>query len=211
VKRVGLVGAGYISEWHVSALRRIQGIEICAICDSNPTKAGLLAKKLGSLKAYTSVEQMIASEKLDVVHVLVPPDHHGKVARIALKAGVHVLLEKPMAIHEADCQELISLAKRNKVRLGVSHNYLSFPIYEKLKQDMVSGKLGRIDQIIITWNMELPALSRGPYSSWMFKSPGNIILDTGSHSVAHDCKDRIPKNIVMGPPSCPTLSIDLVN
>ena len=71
------------------------------------------------------------------------------------------------------------------MRLGVGHNFLFSGPYEQLRRDVRSGILGRIDQITITWNRFLPQSAFGPFDIWMLRDPRNIMLETGSHLVAH--------------------------
>jgi len=128
---------------------------------------------------------MLAEQALDVVHVLLPPCDHVSSARALIDAGVHVLLEKPMGLDGAECAALAEQARKQGRAIGISHNFLFFPIYQELKQDVARGNLGRLDQVLITWNKELPQVRLGPFGSWLLRSPGNVMLDTGVHSVAH--------------------------
>ena len=128
---------------------------------------------------------MFAGQRLDAIHVLLPPDQHFAAALESLDAGVHVLLEKPMCLLEEECPLLAERAKRKGCALGVSHNFLHYPIYRQLKKDVAAGRFGRLDHVTITWNKELPQLRAGPFGSWMLQGAGNIILESGAHSVAH--------------------------
>ena len=79
MRRVGLVGAGYIADWHAQGLRSVENVELVAVCDRALERAQALAGKFGVARAYGSLEEMLAAERLDAVHVLVPPDlHSGK-------------------------------------------------------------------------------------------------------------------------------------
>ena len=90
-----------------------------------------------------------------------------------------------MAIAAEECESLIEHARSTGVKLGVGHNFLFAPIYERLKRDLAAGRLGRPDEVTITWNKGLGQLQSGPFNLWMLREPGNIILEVGSHSVAH--------------------------
>lgn len=189
-KRVALLGAGYIADWHAQALRSVSGVELVAVCDSVQPKAQALAQKFGIPQAYSSLEEMLAIEntgetQLDAVHVLTPPDLHFGPARQILEAGVHVFLEKPMSASAAECDALVDLAAARGLRLGVGHNFLFAEAYERLRNDLRAGVLGRIDDISITWHRALPQALHGPFHSWMLRDPRNILLEVGSHSVAH--------------------------
>ena len=68
--------------------------------------------------------------RLDVIHVLLPPELHAQTAAEIIDAGLHVLLEKPMAIAAEACTNLIERARSKGVKIGVGHNFLFAPIYE---------------------------------------------------------------------------------
>ena len=184
--RVAFLGTGYIADWHAKALRTIPGVELAAVCDKDIARARAFGEKYGVAECWPSLEAMLAKRELglDAIHVLLPPDLHAGAARAIIDAGLHVLMEKPMAVSAEQCGELLDRAQARKVKIGVNHNFLFAPIYESLKNDLTAGKLGRPDHLRITWNRGLDQLQFGPYNLWMLRDPRNIILEIGSHSVA---------------------------
>jgi predicted dehydrogenase/nucleoside-diphosphate-sugar epimerase len=184
-RRVALLGAGYIADWHARCLASVKGVELVAVCDQARERAETLAANFGVAKAYGSLEEMLEAEKLDAVHILLPPDAHYAAASVVIAAGVSVFLEKPMCDRADRCEELIRLANERGVHLGIGHNFLFSRPYEELRRYVASGILGRIDQITVTWNRFLPQSAFGPFNSWMLRDPRNIMLETGSHVVAH--------------------------
>jgi len=183
--RVGLVGAGYVAEWHAKALAMVDGVELLAVCDRLLERARQCAAAFGIPAAYSSLEEMLRSQALDAVHILVPPERHFETAMAALEGGVHVLLEKPMCTTPQECERLVTEAARRGLRLGVGHNFLFHKAYEQLRRDVREGWLGRIDEVVITWSRELLQASRGPFDIWMLRQPENIMLEIGPHSVGH--------------------------
>jgi predicted dehydrogenase/nucleoside-diphosphate-sugar epimerase len=184
-RRVALLGAGYIADWHAKCLKSVAGVELVAVCDRAKERAEALAATFGVARAYGSLEIMLQAEKLDAVHILLPPDLHFEAARAVMEAGVSVFLEKPMCDRADRCEELVRIAAERGVRLGVGHNFLFSRPYEQLRRDVKSGILGRVDQIRFTWNRFLPQSAFGPFDIWMLRDPRNIMLETGSHLVAH--------------------------
>jgi nucleoside-diphosphate-sugar epimerase/predicted dehydrogenase len=178
-----IVGAGYISEYHLRAARTA-GAEVTGVCDLSAGRAERFADANG-LTAYVDLAQMIQRERPQAVHVLAPPQAHFAVGKQLIEAGVHVLLEKPMCTEVRECQELKALAEQKRVTLGVSHNFLFHSAFESLYQDVRRGRFGRIDQIDIVWNKFLPQLRFGPFAGFMFERPDNILLEIGPHSFAH--------------------------
>ncbi len=184
-RRIGFLGAGYIADWHALAIAKVDNVELVAVCDHALPKAQALAKKFGIPRAYSALSEMLQSEQLDAVHVLLPPDRHFDAARQLLGSGVDVLLEKPMCVRAIDCESLVRIANENGLRLGVGHNFLFSESYKNLRHDVRSGVLGQIDDVTITWHRPLPPTLVGPFNSWMLRAPQNIIFEIGSHSVAH--------------------------
>lgn len=184
-KKIALLGAGYIADWHALALQSVESVELVAVCDRFVGKAEALARKFGIPHVYGSLEEMLAGQPLDAVHILTPPDLHFEAARTVLEAGVHVFLEKPMCDRAEDCDALVKLAEERGLRLGVGHNFLFSEVYEQLRHDVKSGVLGLVDDVNLTWHRSLPQAMFGPFNSWMLREPRNILTEVGSHSVAH--------------------------
>jgi len=90
-----------------------------------------------------------------------------------------------MCDRAADCDELVRLAAERCLRLGVGHNFLFAEPYERLRRDVRGGVLGSIDDVAITWHRPLPQLLYGPFDTWMLSDPRPILIEVGSHSVAH--------------------------
>jgi len=182
---VGFLGAGYIADWHAKALRSVPNTSLTAVCDRDVERAHTFAARHGVTRVHPSLEAMLAGGQLDVIHVLLPPNLHAPSAGEIIDAGIHVLLEKPMATCVQACEDLIGRARLRGVKIGVGHNFLFAPIYEQLRNDLRSGKLGRPDQITITWHKGLDQLQAGPFDLWMLREPKNIMLEIGPHSLAH--------------------------
>jgi predicted dehydrogenase/nucleoside-diphosphate-sugar epimerase len=183
-RRVAFLGTGYIADWHGKALRFVNNVELSAVCDQSMQRAQAFAAKYRVPRAYESLRAMLREERLDAVHVLLPPDVHFEACKTILASGVNVLLEKPMCTSTEECAELVALAKARGLSLGVGHNFLFSPIYEQLRRDVSNGILGPIDHITITWHRELGQLTFGPFDIWMLRDPRNIMLEVGSHAVA---------------------------
>lgn len=181
---IGLIGAGYIADYHAKALRRMGSARLAAVCDASPVRATKFAAAHHIGGIYDSIETMLANEALDVVHVLTPPEHHASVGRMVLESGAHLFLEKPMCTEPADCDRLLEIAERQGLRVGANHNFLFHAAYEWLRSDVRSGVVGAIDHVAITWALELPQLRSGPFDMWAMQDPTNILLEIGSHCMS---------------------------
>src|SRR3954453_3210680 len=130
--KVGMLGAGFILKPHAVAVASVNGATLHAVADTSPQRAAEAARQFGFVHALSSVEELADSD-CDVVHVLVPPFLHLEVAETLLSAGKSVFLEKPMGLAAAECRRLGALADAKGLRLGVNHNFLFLPGYERLR------------------------------------------------------------------------------
>lgn len=177
---VGLVGAGYIAEWHAEVLRRMPGVTLSAICDPSESAAKTLAQAHGAT-AYSSLEQMMAAQHCDAVHILTPPHLHAPLSIAALEAGAHVLVEKPFATTRAEAERMAAAAAGAGRNLGVNHNFLGLPSYRHLRHALSNGLIGRVDQAAIHWHFPLQPLRTGPFGLWMLQGADNLMLELGPH------------------------------
>jgi predicted dehydrogenase/nucleoside-diphosphate-sugar epimerase len=178
---VALVGAGAISPEHVAALKTIPEAEVVAVADRALARARARARQGGIPRVCEDVRELHEEGICDVAHVLVPPDLHRRVAEPLLEAGIHVLVEKPLAATREDCAALIEAARRGGALLGVNHNLLFNPAYLALKRLLASGELGGLRHLVLVWNVPLPALSAGRFDLWMLREPQNILLEQAVH------------------------------
>src|SRR5688500_7671590 len=109
--RVALVGCGRISAYHLAALKEIPGVEVVAVCDTNPAAARECATLHGIRGCHTDMETMIRELRPDAVHLLTPPRTHLDLARIAIQHRAHLYIEKPLAANSADAQLILDLAR----------------------------------------------------------------------------------------------------
>jgi predicted dehydrogenase len=118
--RVGIVGAGLMGYWHSQAALRA-GVEWVGVADPTPPKAQKLASHAPGVQTYPSLEAMLDQARLDVVHLCTPPETHADLARMALNAGCHLLVEKPLAATAGETEELFGLASERGVILSPVH------------------------------------------------------------------------------------------
>ncbi|MCR9126519.1 MAG: NAD-dependent epimerase/dehydratase family protein [Rhodobacteraceae bacterium] len=181
--RAGIVGAGYIASWHADTIRQLPGVTLAAVCDMSPGAAQALADGHGA-EAYTDLDAMIANAGLDAVHILTPPDSHRNLAVACAEAGLHVLVEKPVAVSAAETAEMVAAGQKADRLMAAGHNFLGMPGYERLKQAARSGALGRVSTAEINWCFPLPPLRSGPFGLWLMRAPRNLLLELGPHLFA---------------------------
>lgn len=181
--KVGMIGAGYILKSHATSVAALPGLELHAVADTSRYRAEDAARQFGFDHAFTSIDEIAASD-CDVVHVLVPPFLHLGMAEKLLRAGKSVFLEKPMGLSSADCAAVGELAEAQGLRLGVNHNFLFLPGYERLRAAVTGRELGRIDHLTSNWHLFLPQIHSGPFDLWMLSAPANLFFELGPHAAA---------------------------
>ena len=181
--RVGIIGAGYIATWHCDAIKATPGAQLVAVCDQSKGAAEDLAHAHG-VQAFGSVDEMIAAGICDAVHILTPPSSHRDLTLQALRAGLHVLVEKPVALSGDEAEEMRAAAADAGRVLAAGHNFLGLPSYERLKAMMQGGELGRVSSVQINWALPLSPLRSGPFGLWLLREPRNLLLELGPHLYA---------------------------
>lgn len=147
----GLVGCGRIGQRHAEHIS-VTGI-LSAVCDVDSKKAEALAKRYNAT-AYTSIDDLLKHEEIDLVSVCTPNGLHAEHTIKALAKGFHVLCEKPMAINVHDCGEMIKAAEKANRRLFIVKQNRFNPPVVAVKNIIDEGKLGKIYSIQLScfWN-----------------------------------------------------------
>jgi predicted dehydrogenase/nucleoside-diphosphate-sugar epimerase len=179
--RVGLVGAGYISEFHARAVRRVPNARLVGVTDSVTSRAASLAARFDIPSVFPTMEAMI-NEGVDVIHVLTPPETHAQLAIAALKSGCHVLVEKPLAMNaeEVDCISAAAAAAQKSV--CVNHSLLYDRFVSKALGLVRSGAIGVPLSFDYFRSCEYPPYRGGPLPIH-YQNGGYPFLDQGVHAL----------------------------
>src|SRR5437870_11695818 len=94
--RVGLVGAGYVSRYHLGALKKLPQVEVVGVADLDADRANETALAFGVPGVFRSLQDMVTATHPDVIHILTPPGSHCRITMEAFDLGCHVFVEKPM-------------------------------------------------------------------------------------------------------------------
>lgn len=111
--KVGIIGVGSISECHINAYKKNPDVELYAFCDINPNTLKLKGERHGITRLYTDINEFLALEEMDAVSVCTWNNGHNPCTIAALKAGKHVLCEKPMAMSKEQAEEMKRVADEN--------------------------------------------------------------------------------------------------
>ncbi|WP_067885978.1 Gfo/Idh/MocA family protein [Actinomadura chibensis] len=183
--RLGLVGAGAVGALHVEAAQRVPGVRVASVCDLDPVAARRLAAPLDA-RAYTDHRDLIASGGVDAVLVNTPHAVHTAIVCDAAAAGLHVLVEKPMATSLADCDAMIAACAEARVRLAVGHVQRFLPDKAAAKAALDAGEIG---EPVLVSDRRGSDYRAGSRPSW-FLDPrvagGGVFINIGAH-----CVDRL--------------------
>ncbi|HEV2326416.1 MAG TPA: Gfo/Idh/MocA family oxidoreductase [Terracidiphilus sp.] len=150
--RVAFIGAGTVAEMHGRGVTALPNVHLAGAYDLDPEKSKLITGRFGG-RVFDNLEQLLSEPAIDAVHVLTPVRHHIAHAVAALRAGKHVLLEKPAA----QTHEEIALLKAEAARAGricmPAHNYIYAPSVRRARRLIESGKLGSIASLWIVYNI----------------------------------------------------------
>ena len=140
--RAAVIGAGFVGPFHVDAIRRAGYAEVVALVGSNPERTRARAETLGIPRATTEAEDVFVDANIDVVHVCTPNDSHVDLAQQALRAGKHVVVEKPLALNLADARGLAALAIERGLHGAVAFTYRGYPMVREAQRQVAGGALG---------------------------------------------------------------------
>jgi predicted dehydrogenase len=182
--RVGLLGGGGISDTHARAATAIPGVEIVAVHGDNADKARRLAAA-NQVPDFPTLEAFLAHRPMDVVAIGSPSGCHSAQAIACARAGLHVLVEKPMAVTSEDAGKLVEACDTAGVRLGVFFQDRLQPDFVRLKAFLDEGGLGRI--LLVTGHVKWyrPAEYYGT-SRWRGTwdlDGGGAVMNQGIHTL----------------------------
>jgi predicted dehydrogenase len=178
--RVGLLAYGAIGDQHNSAVAATEGLRLTAASDTNPERLAAAKVLAPDIETFTDSTAMLDSGLIDLVVISTPPNSHYSWAKEALNRGLHVILEKPMALTVQECDELIALAAAKDLLLVVYQNRRfdeDFVTMKKLIDDGVIGDVFLYESFVGGYSE--------PCSFWhsMVDVSGGAIFDWGSHFI----------------------------
>ena len=194
-----MVGLGFMGRGHLDQYIRLEGerygVKLAALCDTDASKFTRFAAPAGNLGAlgtgtydfspyalYTDMGEMIAKENLDYADIALPTYLHAEYACKAMRAGLHVLCEKPMALTPKECQTMIDTSRRTGKRLMIAQCLRFWPAYETLKDYVVQETFGKLTCAYFARHGGTPLWS---WQNWLLdeRRSGGCLLDQHVHDV----------------------------
>lgn len=184
--RIGVIGVGGMGTNHArNIVKEVKNATLAAVCDGDAGKADTVASELGC-KAYHDADALLDSDDVDAVLIATPHYSHTTIGSKALEKGLHVLVEKPISVHKADCERLIAARKDPKQVFAAMFQQRTAATYRKVKQLIENGELGelrRVNWIITNWfRTEAYYASGGWRATWKGEG-GGVLLNQCPHNL----------------------------
>ena len=170
---IGVIGIGYWGPKHVRNFRELPDTRVVMIADVDEQRLAAIRAQYPGVRTTTAYQELLASTEVDAVVVATPVSTHAALAREALLAGKHVLVEKPIAVSSQEVEGLIELAETRGRVLMVGHTFLYNPAVRALRDLVQSGELGTI------YYADARRLNLG-----IFQRDVNVIWDLAPHDVS---------------------------
>lgn len=182
--RLGLVGLGNMGRAHKANILagKVKGLELVAVCDLAPMLEGVEE----GLATYTDASEMIRSGKIDAIHIATPHPFHCALGCEALEAGLHVMMEKPLAVHKEECEKLIAAYGDKSTVFAAMFNQRTDPVYRKLKDLIDSGELGEIRRVqwnVTDWFRTQEYYASGGWRATWKGEGGGVLLNQCPHNL----------------------------
>jgi predicted dehydrogenase len=142
--KLAFAGTGYINKIHARAARRIDGVELTAVVNHRPESMDAFADEFGIPNRYTKIEALIAEDQVDAIVISTPNYLHAPQSIAALEAGIHVMVEKPMAMNAGEAESMCEESQKSGHVLMVAHCWRFDEEARWLKQQVDDGRLGKI-------------------------------------------------------------------
>jgi len=171
--KAAVFGTGFVGRVHLEGIRRLGFVQVYAIGESQKEKARRLGEEFHVEKTASDYHQILDDPEVDVVHVCTPNGLHFQMVTDALKAGKHVICEKPLSTSVENAEKLAALAKEKNLRNCTFHNLRFYPIVQQMRRMREAGELGEIlvvqgtysqDWLLYDtdWNWRIDSKANGP-------------------------------------------------
>ncbi|KHD36228.1 dehydrogenase [Clostridium acetobutylicum] len=183
--RWGILGLGNIANKFAQTIKSMDSVELYAVASRNKKKAEAFGKEyeVPSKKCYGSYEQLVEDESIDVVYISVPHVFHKELSILCLKNGKAVLCEKPVTMNENEIEEVIRVAKENKLFFMEAMKTRFLPINQKIKSLISEGRIGEVRLLQADFGFKAEFNPDGR----LFNKElgGGALLDVGIYTVSY--------------------------
>jgi len=145
--RLAVIGTGGMANWHAENFRKNPACRLVAACDVDAGRAGAFAEKHDIPHVFTDTEEMLGSLECDAVTIVTPDAYHAPLSLLCLRAGKHVLCEKPLAVNHRDAGKMVAAARRAGVVNMVNFSYRDWPCIQAAAKAVARGEIGEIRHV----------------------------------------------------------------
>ncbi len=181
--RTAIFGTGFVGRVHLDALCRLGFVDVCAVATADWAQANQMAAEFGIVRVEADYRRILDDRTIDAVHICTPNVHHAAMVKDALKAGKHVLCEKPLATSSTAARELAALARETGLRNSTCHNLRFYPLVQQMRRMREDGDLG--DVMVVQGAYSQDWLLYNTDWNWRLESkengPSRAMADIGSH------------------------------
>ncbi len=182
--RLGIVGLGNMGKAHLHNIRtgKVPGLRVTALCES----VGTLPELLEGEHPFTDVSQMIRSGRIDAILICTPHFSHTTIGIEALQHGLHVLVEKPISVHKADCERLIAAHTDKSKIFAAMFNMRTNATFKKVKDLIDSGELGQVRRIhweVTNWFRTNYYYATGGWRGTWKGEGGGVLMNQCPHNL----------------------------
>ena len=197
MKRVAIVGFGFMGITHTINILRNREVELVAIVDKYPenirqklneqignfSTGSIDLDAISNIKIYTDLKECLMAESPDACVIAVHTDLHHELTQLALNAGVNVFLEKPFSLSVKECSEMVGLARSKGLILMIGHVVRFMPAYKQLKTWKDTNEFGKLQFLSLSRFSGLPAWGQWKDKRKNFGSSGGALFDLVIHDI----------------------------
>lgn len=186
--KYGIIGIGNMGSAHMKYYRdgKIKEMELVAVCDINPKKLEVAKEICPDVKCFSDASEMINSGEVEAIIIATPHYIHPSLSMEALKAGVHVLCEKPAGVYTKAVRELNEYAKTQDKTFAIMFNQRTNCVYRKVKElvdSKVYGEIRRVNWIITDWFRTQEYYNSGGWRATWDGEGGGVLMNQAPHNL----------------------------
>ncbi|MHC4878697.1 MAG: Gfo/Idh/MocA family protein [Planctomycetota bacterium] len=182
--RWGIIGCGDVVWKRVArAIQNDPNSELVSLCRRNQEKLAAFCEEFGVENSSTAADDLITAADIDALYIATPVHLHQRQTIAAAQAGKHVLVEKPMALSTAECDDMINTCREASVRLGVAYYRPFYPVIQRITELVQDGTIGTVLSVSAITSTPF-AINPGEDGYWRVipgEGGGGSLMDVGSH------------------------------
>lgn len=180
----GIIGTGAIAAHHAKSIQELENCQLVAVCSSSPSRAEEASAKF-DVTAYSSIDELLAREDINVVSICTESGNHLEPAMAAARAGKHVITEKPLEVTLDRADQLIAVCRSEGVKLGCIFQNRFKPGYLRLKEAVEQGLLGKLllANAYIKWYRDPSYYSSSAWKGTLSGDGGAALINQGIHTI----------------------------